>query len=313
MDVEAPVVVVTFKIIINCGPCQDFIGRCLASVRAQTFANWDAYVTVDPCGDDTSVRAVLAAASDPRIHVRGNHTRRYSMANLVAAIRWCGAGHEDVIVSLDGDDWFARDDALQIIADAYERFDCWVTYGSWLSVKLAPNRKPNGRWPAYPEGTVDFRGHPFLGTAVRTWKRWLWDHLRDDDLRNETGEYVRVSEDKLVMIPLLELCGTSRAHHIDAPIMIYNKIVDYTIGDPFAEERVQQRGAHSPPAALRAAHCQGVRDSRTPMVTLSPVCGYSSRWMSGRTSEPMIAISRSSTSCTPHPLNQKARYPSSRS
>ena len=63
----------TFKIIINCGPCRDFIGRCLASVRAQTFAHWDAYVTVDPCGDDTSVRAVLAAASDPRIHVRVNH------------------------------------------------------------------------------------------------------------------------------------------------------------------------------------------------------------------------------------------------
>jgi len=228
---------VTFKIIINCGACRDFIGRCLASVRAQTFANWDAYVTVDPCGDDTSARAVLAAAGDPRIHVRANHTRRYSMGNLVAAVRRCGAAPEDVIVSLDGDDWFARDDSLEIIADAYEQFDCWVTYGSWLSVKLAPNGKPNGRWPAYPEGTVDFRGHPFLGTAVRTWKRWLWDHVRDDDLRNDAGEYVRVSEDKLVMIPLLELSGTPRAHHIDAPIMIYNKIVDYTIGDPFAEER----------------------------------------------------------------------------
>ena len=230
---------VTFKIIINCGPCQDFIGRCLASVRAQTFANWDAHVTVDPCGDDTVVRAVRAAAGDPRIQVRANHTRCYSMKNLVDAIRRCRAAPEDVIVSLDGDDWFARDDSLQIIADAYERFDCWVTYGSWLSVKLAPNGEPNGRWPAYPEGEVDFRTHPFLGTAVRTWKRWLWDHVRDDDLRDEAGEYVRVSEDKLMMIPLLELSGTSRAHHIDAPIMIYNKIVDYTIGDPFAEERVR--------------------------------------------------------------------------
>jgi hypothetical protein len=48
-----------------------------------------------------------------------------------------------------------------------------------------------------------------------------------------------VSEDKLVMIPLLEMCGTSRAHHIATPIMIYNKIVDYTVGDPFAEERMR--------------------------------------------------------------------------
>jgi glycosyltransferase involved in cell wall biosynthesis len=228
-----------FKIIINCGPCQDFIGRCLASVRAQTHANWDAYVTVDPCGDDTHGRAVLAAAGDPRIHVRANQIRRYSMANLVDAIRWSSAEPEDVIVSLDGDDWFAGNHSLQTIAEAYEQFDCWVTYGSWLTVKLAPSGQPHGPWPAYPEGTVDFRRQPFLGTAVRTWKRWLWDHVRDADLRNESGNYVRVSEDKLVMIPLLEMCGTARARHIAAPIMIFNKIVDYSVDDPFADERVQ--------------------------------------------------------------------------
>jgi len=246
---------VTFKIIINCGACQDFIGRCLASVRAQTCSTWDAYVTVDPCGDDTHARAVHAAAGDSRIHVHANQRRRYSIANLVDAIRRSHAAPEDVIVTLDGDDWFAGNGSLQIIADAYERFDCWATYGSWLSVKLAPSGRPHGCWPAYPEGTVDFRGHPFLGTAVRTWKRWLWDHLRDDDLRDESGDYVRVSEDKLVMLPLLEMCGTSRGHHIAAPIMIYNKIVDYTIGDLFAEERVRNAAlvARRPPYARLAA------------------------------------------------------------
>jgi glycosyltransferase involved in cell wall biosynthesis len=228
-----------FKIIINCGACQDFIGRCLSSVRAQTCSRWDAYVTVDPCGDDTYARAVGAASGEPRIHVHANHARQYSIANLVDAIHRSDAASEDVIVALDGDDWFAGNDSLQTIADAYERLDCWLTYGSWLSVKLAPSGEPHGRWPAYPEGTVDFRSHPFLGTAVRTWKRWLWDHLRDDDLRDESGEYVRVSEDKFVMMPLLEMCGTARARHIAAPIMIYNKIVDYTVGDPFAQERVR--------------------------------------------------------------------------
>jgi glycosyltransferase involved in cell wall biosynthesis len=254
---------VTFKIIINCGACQDFIGRCLGSVRAQTFSAWEACVTVDPCGDDTHARARHAAAADPRVHVRANRVQRYSMANLVDAIRRSNAAPEDVIVVLDGDDWFAGNDSLQIIADAYERFDCWVTYGSWLSVKLAPSGQPNGRWPAYPEGTVDFRGHPFLGTAVRTWKRWLWDHLRDDDLRDESGEYVRVSEDKLVMIPLLEMCGTSRAHHIATPIMIYNKIVDYTIGDLFAEERVRNAAliARRQPYARLAAKAYAAPDA----------------------------------------------------
>jgi glycosyltransferase involved in cell wall biosynthesis len=247
--------VTKFKVIINCGPCRDFVGQCIASVRRQTFSHWEAYVTVDPCGDDTHARALCAAAGDPRIRVRNNQTREYSMANLVSAIRWCNAAPEDVIATLDGDDWFAGNDSLQIIADAYEEFDCWITYGSWLSVKLSPSGRPNGCWPAYAEGTVDFRRHQFLGTAVRTWKRWLWDHIRDGDLRNESGDYVRVSEDKLVMIPLLEICGTLRARHIAAPIMVYNKIVDYALGDAFADERLHNASLidSRPPYARLAA------------------------------------------------------------
>ncbi len=227
---------IRFKIIINCGPCQGFIGKCLASVKAQSFTNWEACVTVGPWGDDTYVRAPRGAAGDPRISVKQNQTRRYSMCNLIHAIRRSNAEPEDVIVTLDGDDWFADNDALRIIAAAYEEFDCWITYGSWLSNVAGPSGRPNGCWPAYPEGTADFRRHRFLGTAVRTWKRWLWDHLQDSDLRNDSGNYVRVSEDQMVMIPLLEMCGTSKAKHIAAPIMIYNKLAKYPVDDTITDE-----------------------------------------------------------------------------
>lgn len=225
-----------FKIIINCGPCQDFIGKCLASVRAQSLTNWEAHVTVDPCGDDTYASAVQAAAGDPRIVVVRNETRRYSMHNLIESIRRSNAEPEDVIATLDGDDWLADNNALRIIADTYEEYDCWVTYGSWLSNVAGPSGHRNGLWPAYPEGTTDFRRHRFLGTAVRTWKRWLWDHIQDVHLRNTSGEYVRVSEDQMIMIPLLEMCGTARAKHIAAPIMTYNKLAIYPIDPAITKE-----------------------------------------------------------------------------
>lgn len=226
---------IKFKIVINCGPCQDFIGKCLSSVLEQSVPDWEAYVTVDPCGDKTYEYAVLAARCDPRIHVHRNKVRRYSMQNLIHAIQRSNAGPEDVIVTLDGDDWFAED-ALRLIADAYANFDCWMTYGSWLANVVGPSGIPNGLWPAYPEGTTDFRRHRFLGTAVRTWKKWLWDHLKDSDLRSDSGEYVRVSEDQMIMIPLLEMCGTSRARHIAAPIMTYNKLIKYPPDDSITKE-----------------------------------------------------------------------------
>src|SRR4029079_15803433 len=137
---------------------------------------------------------------DFRIHLHRNRKRRYTMVNPIGAIRRSAAHHEDVIVVLDGDDWFATPDALRIIQDAYRQPDCWMTYGSWVSDQPLMQ----GMWPAYPDGLTDFRSHPWLGTAVRTWKRWLWDMVDDRDLRDAAGNYFCVTEDQAAMFPMLE-------------------------------------------------------------------------------------------------------------
>ena len=229
----------TVHILINCGPCEDFVGKCIASVRKQTFRNWRAWVTADPCGDATCDRAIEAAGGDARIHVQRNPKRLYSMANLVHSIERSQAAPEDIIVCLDGDDWFYDRNALRTIVDAYETFHCWATYGSWLS--NVPNLAGgyNGLWPAYPKRAVDFRRHRFLGTAVRTWKRWLWDHIRDEDLRSKSGRYVRASEDQMIMIPILEMCGPTKARHIAKPLMIYNKLQSYKPDPALRREKLK--------------------------------------------------------------------------
>ena len=112
------------------------------------------------------------------------------------AIQHSEAEAEAVIASLDGDDWFATPDALRAIADAYEKSGCWLTYGSWISNVERPDGRRDGVWPAYPKETTDFRRTRWLGTAVRTWKKWLWDHIRDADLRDAYGEYFRIAEDQ---------------------------------------------------------------------------------------------------------------------
>jgi glycosyltransferase involved in cell wall biosynthesis len=217
----------TVHIFINCGPCENFVGKCIASVRKQSFRNWRAWVTADACGDATCDRAIEAAHGDARIHVQRNPKRLYSMANLVRSIERSQAAPEDILVCLDGDDWFYDRNALRTIVDTYEARDCWATYGSWVSNVPNLAGEYGGLWPAYPKGAVDFRRHRFLGTAVRTWKRWLWDRIRDEDLRSDSGRYVRVSEDQMIMIPLLEMCGTTKARHIAKPLMIYNKLQSY--------------------------------------------------------------------------------------
>jgi glycosyltransferase involved in cell wall biosynthesis len=218
------------KLIINCGPCERYISQCVDSVRSQTYSEWKAYVTVDACRDGTYDAALRAAGRDRRIHVVSNKRRMYSLCNLIRAIRRSRAAPDDVIVILDGDDWFAHRGALRIIADTYAEHNCWMTYGSWISNWVEKSGERTGMWPAYPDGTTNFRHVRWLGTAVRTWKKWLWDRVDDRDLRDATVGYYRVSEDQATMLPLLEMSTTRKARHIPEALMIYNQTNPWNSG-----------------------------------------------------------------------------------
>lgn len=218
------------KIIINCGPCEDYIGLCFDSLRAQTHRGWEAFVTIDACADDTAERAWAARRGDGRIDIRVNAERRYAMSNLVHAVGRSGAGPHDIIVILDGDDWLASDRALERIVAEYRQRECWMTYGSWVTNDPSRTGASAGLWPAYPEGTTRFRETTWLGTAVRSWKKWLWDLVDDRHFRDEEGNYIRIAEDQATMLPMLEMSGTGKARHIPDALMIYNRLTPHACG-----------------------------------------------------------------------------------
>lgn len=248
------------KIIINCGACENWIGKCLRSLRSQSYGSWAAYVTVDPWGDETLRAASLARDGDNRIFLHANDRRAYSTANLVAAIRRSQADPDDIIVQLDGDDWFYTREALEVIVDTYRRTDCWLTYGSWISSIRAAAAdsgsngngasrnwsRQHGKWPAYPEDTDDYRRTEWLATSIRTWKKWLWDLIDDADLRDQTGRYYTVAQDHAIMFPMLEMSGPSRARHISETLMVYN------VENPNRSENTQPRAQIGNALYLRA-------------------------------------------------------------
>lgn len=220
-----------FRVIVNCGRCEAFIGDCLDSLRRQSVTQWQAQVTIDRDGDRTYERALAARAGDERIVITKNRERRYPMSNIVAALERSDAAPDDVIVNLDGDDWLIDERALERIARAYDD-GCWMTYGSWIGNR--PDRP--GRLPPYPDDTRDFRDAPWLATAVRTWKKWLFDLIDPRDLTDDRGRALRVCEDVAYMFPMLEMATTRRARHIDTPLMLYNLLSDHDPGPELARE-----------------------------------------------------------------------------
>lgn len=218
------------KVIVNCGPCEHFIARCFDSLRSQSHCAWQAFVTIDPCGDRTWERAVAARGRDPRIRIHANRKRLFAMRNLIAGVERSGRNPEDVIVVLDGDDWFATPRALRIVHETYAQHDCWMTYGSWIADELHWHGMQRGMWPAYAAGTTDFRNAEWHGTALRTWKRWLWWRIHDRDFRDAAGTYFKVTEDRAAMLPMLEMSGTAKARHIPEALMVYNRSNPHACG-----------------------------------------------------------------------------------
>ncbi|HEX7155102.1 MAG TPA: glycosyltransferase family A protein [Thermoanaerobaculia bacterium] len=238
------------KIITNCGACEEYVAKCIASVRTQTYRSFEMYVTVDPCGDATFERALDAARGDARIHVTRNDRRQFAMENVVNAVARSGEDKNDILVILDGDDWFATNRALETIAQTYREQDAWLTYGSWIS-----NVKPNdGRWPAYADD--NFRAGPWRGTAVRTFKRWLWERIADRDLRDVDGSYFRVVEDQAYMLPMLEMATTRHARHISDVLMVYNRANPHCVGKVMRDDMYRAQDvirARKPYPALTTA------------------------------------------------------------
>jgi glycosyltransferase involved in cell wall biosynthesis len=241
------------KIIVNCGPCEEWIGHCFSSLRSQTWRDWEAFVTVDPCGDLTYRQAILERRNDPRISIIRNERRQYSMRNLIDGIARSNAAPEDIIVCLDGDDWLLHDDSLRIIARTYAQEDCWLTYGSWIC--NWPHTP--GCWPGYPDDAYNFRALPWLGTAVRTWKKWLWDRIDSGDFRDRKGDFFRVVEDVAAMFPMMEMSTIRRMRHIAEPILFYNRHFNgaaQVMGDEMEDNtlwlrsRSKYRAVDGPPA-----------------------------------------------------------------
>ena len=228
-----------FRIIIAAYKCGPWVERCIASVREQRHGDWTAILIDDQSPDDTYERAVAAAGGDERIRVERSPERRLSLWNTKVMIETIATDPEDVVVTLDGDDWFAHGGVLDVLEREYQDPNLWLTYGShrrWknkLAHKLGwkvkrgiareiPEEIARGGW---------FRQFEFVSSHLRSFKRFLWDQIKDEDLRDENGAYWQAAPDHAFMFPLLEMAGADRIKYLDEMLYVYNN------SNPLSEHR----------------------------------------------------------------------------
>src|SRR5262245_42432068 len=92
-----------FRIVIPGGFAEAWIDRCLESVLGQTDTDWRAVVVLDPVGDGTAERARRFESAQLRVVV--NDEPAGALANIVTGVRLHECDDDDVVVTLDADDW----------------------------------------------------------------------------------------------------------------------------------------------------------------------------------------------------------------
>jgi glycosyltransferase involved in cell wall biosynthesis len=190
----------------------EWVGRCLESVATQTLKVPHHYVTD---GEDTlAVGQRFAKEHGFELANVRRGPGPTCVHNLIEAVK--DVPPETAVAWLDGDDWFARPDALEIVARAYEDPNVWVTFGQF---RWWPQGTP-GFAKSYPPEVVaanGFRNYAWLATILRTFRAGLFQQLDYEELKQSNGTCV----DQLIMLALLELAG-ERHKFIPEILVEYN-------------------------------------------------------------------------------------------
>lgn len=194
-----------FTIVSTVFNAERWVGKCIESVRRQTFRNYSHIIVNARSDDKTGAIADSEAENDSQLTVIHNEIRQEALENCWAI--WKDLPDDEVIIWLDGDDWLAHDAALEVIANAYYDPNVWLTYGQFMF-----SDGEVGFAAPYPPG-ANVRFMDWRATHLKTFRAGLVKKLLQPGnispscLLRPNASWIYLAIDKAVMWPLLEMAG----------------------------------------------------------------------------------------------------------
>lgn len=243
---------IEFVLIIPSYNNKKWYERNLESVFMQKYPHYRV-IYLDDCSTDGTGDLVDAYVRDvgmrDRVIVIHNKERMRAMANIYKAVHMC---HDrEIVVMLDGDDFFASDTVLDTLARVYANPDIWITYGSFM---WQVGGKQKAGWAAdIPKNIVQknaFRFYPTVPAHLRTFYAKLFKKIKREDLC-ENGVFYEYTYDLAMMFPMMEMAGQ---HFKFIPKFLYiyndeNEINDHKTGkikQRMTDLRIRTKPPYSP-------------------------------------------------------------------
>lgn len=225
-----------FVIVIPSYNNAKWVEKNIQSVINQNYNNYRIIYT-DDCSEDGTFEKVSeivnSSSKREKFTLIKNIERIGALHNLYNMIYSCD--DEEIILTLDGDDWLVDENVLNKLNQVYFSDEVWMTYGQYQ------NFPDGGRGiaQAIPGNVIAdnyFRHYTWCASHLRTFYTWLFKSIKKEDFLYK-GAFMSMAWDMTIQFPMLEM-SSSRSKFINDILYVYN--LENPINDHKVNVKLQQ-------------------------------------------------------------------------
>ena len=200
--------------------CEKYVELNISSIKNQDYFNY-VHIIVDDASTDGTNKRIKNHIDKKTIYYRNEKNQKW-IKNALQYLNDNIISPDDIIITVDLDDWLSHSNVLKNINNFYNNNDFWMTYSIFKYLK-------SGRlsdWiPKYTPTIIynnEFRESIWSFTHLRTMKAFLWNNIDKNDLKDKNGEYFKYCYDQAVFLPALEMSRDGHIGYIPYTQYIYN-------------------------------------------------------------------------------------------
>jgi glycosyltransferase involved in cell wall biosynthesis len=195
----------------------------MKSIIMQDYTNYHVVFIDDASTDHTGDQVEQFLQQQTRLPperyvVIKNKEQKRAMPNLrMAAREYCQP--QDIFLIVDGDDELIGRQVLKFYSAVFQKEGAWFVYTNFLNVG-----KGVGYSRPFPLETVrnnKYRAYPFVTSHLRAFYTQLFLNIKEADLQDDQGNYLRAANDVAICIPILEM-SHERVKYIPELMYFYN-------------------------------------------------------------------------------------------
>ncbi len=199
---------------------EKYIGRCVESVKSQTFKNFKMVITDDMSTDRSREIVKELIKDDDRFVLIENSKKLYMPGNHLQVSKLNFVDDEDILVTLDGDDWFFDSNVLSRVFGYYFRTNYLMTFGQFIHYHSEGSYSSG--FTQRPNNFINIRNQPWTTSHLRTYKVKVFKKINENDLIGPTGKFWETTGDLAVIFPMIEMVGEENIYFTNDINLVYN-------------------------------------------------------------------------------------------